>query len=216
MSNQRLFFVNSCFFVCNAVFTAICTAQTVVPIVGYTSPTNVFFEGEAVGDGAGIVRLVTSTGHRCSGQWRYTSAVRGIAEANCSDGRQMKVEFYAQDPLTGTSISKGRTSLGEDVVAYAGANATRFMAARPEKPKQKTVSTGTAFLINERGHMITNHHVVPGCDNVSVLYGDKNLKASVLGVNSKYDLALLRIQVQTPNFATMTKDGLHNPRPSAS
>jgi len=182
------------------------TAQKVVPVVGYTTPTNVFFQGEAIGDGAGILKLTTSTNHSCAGNWVYRTHISGFAEANCTDGRKLQVEFYAQDPVSGTSISQGTTSFGERVVAYAGINAIRFMAIQPSRPKEKTVGTGTGFFISKNGILVTNKHVVSNCDQITIDHKDQEHHVKLVASDEKLDLAMLRSDIFLDAYAEISKN----------
>lgn len=54
---------------------------------------------------------------------------------------------------------------------------------------------GTGFLVDGRGHIITNRHVIEGAREIRVnLAGKKNLKADVVGVDPEIDIAVIRIQ----------------------
>jgi S1-C subfamily serine protease len=65
-----------------------------------------------------------------------------------------------------------------------------FFRVFPEK------GTGTGFIINPEGEILTNYHVVAeNSSELSVTLSDKKvLKAKVLGVDKKNDLALIKIE----------------------
>jgi S1-C subfamily serine protease len=56
---------------------------------------------------------------------------------------------------------------------------------------------GSGFIINEDGEIVTNNHVVSGSRNVTVTLSDnsdkKQYRATVLGVDRRSDLAILKI-----------------------
>ncbi|MEE1939202.1 trypsin-like peptidase domain-containing protein [Streptomyces sp. TRM 70361] len=58
--------------------------------------------------------------------------------------------------------------------------------------------TGTGFVLDERGHLLTNHHVVdPAGDggDITVTFHDgQTAAAEVVGTDSGYDLAVLRVR----------------------
>jgi S1-C subfamily serine protease len=56
-------------------------------------------------------------------------------------------------------------------------------------------ATGSGFLIDTEGHMVTNDHVVSGADSVSVTLGDSDAPydAEIIGTDPSTDLALLKI-----------------------
>jgi 2-alkenal reductase len=52
--------------------------------------------------------------------------------------------------------------------------------------------TGTGFLIDSRGHLLTNYHVVEGTTDVSVIFqNDRIVRAHVVATDPSNDLALL-------------------------
>jgi S1-C subfamily serine protease len=55
--------------------------------------------------------------------------------------------------------------------------------------------TGSGFLINDEGEIITNNHVITGSQNITVTLSDKKqYKATVLGIDRRNDLALIQIR----------------------
>ncbi|MCU1324743.1 MAG: peptidase and chymotrypsin/Hap [Bryobacterales bacterium] len=55
--------------------------------------------------------------------------------------------------------------------------------------------TGSGFIINEDGEVITNNHVIAGSRNITVTLSDhKQYKADVLGIDRRNDLALIKIR----------------------
>jgi serine protease Do len=64
-----------------------------------------------------------------------------------------------------------------------------------EMPKSfKTRSLGSGFIIDPKGFVVTNNHVVEGADKIKViLVGGKEYKATVKGRDPKTDLALIQI-----------------------
>jgi serine protease Do len=58
----------------------------------------------------------------------------------------------------------------------------------------KTRSLGSGFIIDPKGYVVTNNHVVAGAEKIKViLVGGKEYKATVKGRDPKTDLALIRI-----------------------
>jgi S1-C subfamily serine protease len=56
-------------------------------------------------------------------------------------------------------------------------------------------ATGSGFVIDKEGHMLTNNHVVEGAENVTVKLGDSDetYDAEVVGSDPGMDLALLKV-----------------------
>lgn len=56
-------------------------------------------------------------------------------------------------------------------------------------------SLGSGFLIDSKGYIMTNHHVIDGADEIVVtLSDDRQFKAKVVGVDKMTDLALIKIE----------------------
>lgn len=68
----------------------------------------------------------------------------------------------------------------------------RAIAAEEERRRTKQVSSGTSFAVTQQGDLITNFHVVEGCNELKVHYGGNEIDATVLSSDEVNDLALLR------------------------
>jgi S1-C subfamily serine protease len=68
------------------------------------------------------------------------------------------------------------------------------------KMERKSASTGTGFFVSQKGHVLTNHHVVENCSSIVVaLEGTTSQTAQVTARDPKNDLALLRVTGLTPS-----------------
>jgi serine protease Do len=60
--------------------------------------------------------------------------------------------------------------------------------------ERKVQGVGTGFIIDREGYILTNDHVVDGADKITVTLSDKKeYTAKVIGLDSKTDLALIKI-----------------------
>ena len=77
-----------------------------------------------------------------------------------------------------------------------------------EMPKSyKARSLGSGFIIDAKGYVVTNNHVVEGADKIKViLVGGKEYQATVKGRDPKTDLALIQI-VNPPEDLPFLKMG---------
>jgi S1-C subfamily serine protease len=65
-----------------------------------------------------------------------------------------------------------------------------FFGAMPSE------GTGSGFVVDKDGHVVTNYHVVEGADTIVVTLSDEtSVDAEVVGVDPQNDLALLKIDV---------------------
>jgi S1-C subfamily serine protease len=72
-----------------------------------------------------------------------------------------------------------------------------------QKPRARTEGSGSGFLVSSRGHMITNAHVVRGCNRLRVKLPRENwIQADIVTVRDDLDLALLKVRTSfTSNVA---------------
>jgi len=66
---------------------------------------------------------------------------------------------------------------------------------------QQQVKSGTGFFISKAGHIITNEHVVRGCDTVRIRGAVSPTDATVVKTDSDIDLALLKTTTIAPRIA---------------
>ncbi len=62
-------------------------------------------------------------------------------------------------------------------------------------PQPKKMGTGSGFIVDTKGYIITNYHVVDGADKITVkVHGDTtDYKAKVIGFDKETDLAVIKI-----------------------
>jgi len=65
----------------------------------------------------------------------------------------------------------------------------------PHKFKQELRALGTGMIMDQKGDILTNNHVVAGATEISVLMADgRSYPAKVVGTDPKTDLAVIRIK----------------------
>ena len=66
-----------------------------------------------------------------------------------------------------------------------------------ERPtERKASSLGSGFIIDTKGTVVTNNHVISGADDILVRIGDKEYKAKVIGADPYMDIAVLKIETK--------------------
>jgi serine protease Do len=75
--------------------------------------------------------------------------------------------------------------------------------ARPHRdgnaPPRKMQSLGSGFIIDPKGIVVTNNHVIEGADEITVSLQDgTQLKATVIGKDPKVDVAVLKVNADKP------------------
>ena len=78
---------------------------------------------------------------------------------------------------------------------------------RQEAQPRKGTSLGSGFIIDSAGYVVTNNHVIADADEITViLHDDTNLKAEVVGRDTKTDIALLKVKTDKPLTAARWGD----------
>ncbi|MBA3010069.1 MAG: DegQ family serine endoprotease [Proteobacteria bacterium] len=73
----------------------------------------------------------------------------------------------------------------------------RFYNGGPQR-EFKQPSLGSGFIIDKKGYIVTNNHVVDNADEIRVTMNDgKEFEARILGRDPKTDLALIKIETET-------------------
>jgi S1-C subfamily serine protease len=62
----------------------------------------------------------------------------------------------------------------------------------PEDNKIVSAASGTGFFVSRSGHIISNHHVIEGCDTTKLTFKGKEVVVDVLAVDKMNDLAILK------------------------
>ena len=66
-----------------------------------------------------------------------------------------------------------------------------------ERPtERKASSLGSGFIIDTKGTVVTNNHVISGADDILVRVGDKEFKAKVVGADPYMDIAVLKMETK--------------------
>ena len=65
----------------------------------------------------------------------------------------------------------------------------------PQRPRRNQTAQGSGFIIDDKGLIVTNNHVVAGASSITVVLHDgKTLQAKLIGADAKTDLALLQVK----------------------
>ncbi|MBO6949830.1 MAG: DegQ family serine endoprotease [Rhodospirillales bacterium] len=70
-----------------------------------------------------------------------------------------------------------------------------FERNQPQNRSRKATSLGSGFIVDAKGFIVTNNHVIQDADEISViLHDDTRLKAELIGRDPKTDIAVLKVQ----------------------
>lgn len=95
-----------------------------------------------------------------------------------------------------------------DVVQQQAASAQGlpFFGQQPNSPSQQFAqATGSGFVWDKQGHIVTNNHVVDGADTISVIFYDgTTVSAKVVGRDPDSDLAVVQVDVPADQLHPVT------------
>ena len=90
----------------------------------------------------------------------------------------------------------------------SGARATGELEALQKKFSRQPVSLGSGFIIDPRGIVVTNNHVIDNADEITVtLHDGREYKATVRGRDRDTDLAVLEINNPNTRFPALRWGG---------
>jgi S1-C subfamily serine protease len=110
-----------------------------------------------------------------------TAAPAALARPASASGKSLTVnEIYKRD-------APGVAYIKADIVQQ-----TQSVFGLPQQ--QQSTATGSGFLIDDDGHILTNAHVVEGAKNVEVQLGNGDTQsAEIVGTDPSTDVALLKV-----------------------
>jgi serine protease Do len=168
---------------------------------------------------AGAEGIVQRRGIMKRGPWQ----VLIVAAAACGEGAQSRVEIpefegsptvrvssieapIPLDTLTASTLSSTfRAAASEALPAVVRVSVTRNGDFRPrgapfdvqpeqEPEERRSRGTGSGFIVDPGGHILTNHHVVAGAERVTVVLSDgRDFAAEIVGGDPNTDVAVIRI-----------------------
>ena len=100
---------------------------------------------------------------------------------------------YTHDPLFNNAM---REFFGDDFFHY-------FSPQTPHN-NQKQQSLGSGVIVSKQGHILTNHHVIDGADEIKVTLSDeREFDARVIGTDPKTDVGVIKIEGVNLPFAKL-------------
>ena len=144
--------------------------------------------------GAGVTAAVKSHGS-------------GAATINVSDRTASQVVLKSVDGKTELTDAENYAANVNSVVSInCSATTTNYFGQTVE-----SASSGSGFVLTQDGFIVTNHHVISGASSVKVtLYDGESYDAAVIGSDSDYDIAVLKIEATGLTPVTLGDSGLLN------
>ena len=67
-------------------------------------------------------------------------------------------------------------------------------------------SSGTAFFISNKGHLLTNNHVVEGCEISKISFNNKDYDTKLIATDKTLDLALLKAEIRSTTYFSFSNN----------
>ena len=69
-----------------------------------------------------------------------------------------------------------------------------------EKNKNKAGSVGSGFFVSDKGHIVTNFHVIKNSNSIKFIYNDDEVDAKLIASDQQLDLALLKGKIENKSY----------------
>ena len=115
---------------------------------------------------------------------------------------------YSQDPYFEIDANTYKNNFQCRIVE-------NVIAKKPKKKKPKTLpddgkivpaGSGSGFFVSRDGHIITNHHVIEGCNTTKVTFKGNQLDAKILSVDKTNDIAILKVNINTNDIFPVSNE----------
>ena len=129
------------------------------------------------------------------------SSSSNTTEVNVSNRKPTEIQLKTVDgknPMTDAELYAANVN---SVVSINSAVSTNIFGQKVE-----SASSGSGFVITQDGYIVTNQHVVSGASSINVtLYNGDTYPATVVGGDSDYDVAVLKIEATGLQAVTLGK-----------
>ncbi|WP_291571011.1 S1C family serine protease [Clostridium sp. UBA4548] len=113
--------------------------------------------------------------------------------------------------LNSTTVSKNRAANEEDTVSNltnevnyneigskVAKSVVSIVKVIGDSERVMEIDSGSGVVFKEGGYIVTNYHVVDDAKAIKIkLYNDLVYEASIIGVNTTYDLAVIKIETES-------------------
>jgi len=183
--------------------------------LAFTSDRDKNFEIYVVnGDGSGLTRLTNSPGHDLNPEWSYDGSKIlfqserdgnfEIYEMNANGSSQKRVTNHAElDSAPAWAPRRRGVEVSEASVIIPNASALRALTVQQVTAQasgavvriETDIASGSGFIIEANGLILTNNHVITGAKKITVfLSNGTSFSGVVIGRDFVRDLAILKIE----------------------
>ena len=128
------------------------------------------------------------------------SIVQTSSTNNSENGSKYSIDFTnAAKKTVDVVVHVKNTAIQTIIDPYA----SLFFGRRGAERQLAQVGTGSGVIISSDGYIVTNNHVIKGATDIEITLNNKEkYKATLIGTDSKSDIALLKIDAKNLPFIT--------------
>ncbi len=145
--------------------------------------------------------FTTAEGEVTKGVWENNQLVAQTEEKEPKRIKESEVEPEPEPKIVAESPKKEKTP-----PQIAQNKKSEKEEVESKVDELLPASSGSGFAISSDGYIITNHHVVQGCQNVKVRREGKSIPAEIVTFDPGNDLALLKADFSPPTVFPLSRD----------
>jgi serine protease Do len=172
----------------------------------------ILLAGIAAVSGAGVGGVVvyqSMSRINSASQAASVPAVQAIPANNTSPQQTLIVNTSNVD----STITQVVKTIGPAVVTVTGTIQGR---SSPFGISGSGTVSGSGFFISDQGYVLTNHHVIDGAQNITIILSDGTQEnATVVGSDMYSDIAVLKVSGKIPDVASLGNSDVLNPGETA-
>ena len=125
---------------------------------------------------------------------------------------EVTFEVAEQGSLNVTAVNKEsgkeqKIHIKEKIYKKGPWNKNDEGSSKEEDAAKEEESVGTGFFVDNKGHIVTNYHVVQKSNNKSkVMYNHEEIETNLIAYDKILDLALLKAKIKNKHFIKFSKN----------
>ena len=153
-------------------------------------------------------KIISYNGYLEIESWDGTNVVYTYSKQLPSHFRGKYKIDYSQDPYFQIDANTYKNNFQCRIIE-------NVIAKKPKKKKPKIslddnkvvpAGSGSGFFVSRNGHIITNHHVIDGCNTTKVSFKGNQLEAKTLAVDKMNDIAILKTNIKPDNIFSISNE----------